>query len=279
VSKFEYCLWGADFMIAAIGWSLGGPWAGLLCLLVGASLIFIGLTKRDAGADNHPKTSGLIDFTYRPYPATRTTKAWHKWGLAVSLTCLVVLGSYLIIKHAKQVSGFGPQVKPDLMVWIVNPIAPQLLIWPLGTLAKDVRSDPLLWDIDRDDTVSSTSLIINEMKYDWIRTDQHGGPSPLLDQRDIQNVVKPGHHIFGYVTVACPDCDRIRLYWVYFVYGQGGWFAEIPRGVAPNPKAIGDSIPSLRAKGSLETILANITPTSRITIEDESQLRGRVPRD
>jgi len=36
VSKLEYCLWGADFMIGGIGWFFGGPYAGLACSVLGA---------------------------------------------------------------------------------------------------------------------------------------------------------------------------------------------------------------------------------------------------
>lgn len=169
--------------------------------------------------------------------------------------------------HEEQKNHPDKQGRPaDLISLIVNPTSPQLLIWPLGAVARNVEGDPLLWDIDRNDRISSDSLIINQMKYDWIRPDQHAGPTSLLDSRDIQSVVKPGHRIFGYLTITCPDCDRVRLYWIYFVYGQGGWFAEVPKGVSLNPKAIGDSIPLLREDNALEQYLAHIPQISRIPI-------------
>ena len=182
--------------------------------------------------------------------------------LAIVLSS-IVLGCSLLAADTWAPKPIGR--KPDLMVSIVNPTAPQLIIWPLYTVARNVESEPLLGDIDRDDAVSSNSLIINQMKYDWIRQDQHAGPSALLDSRDIQNVVRSGHHIFGYLTVTCPDCERVRLYWIYFTYGKGGWFAEIPRGTVPNPKGIGNSIPSLRG-GGIENILENIPQSSKVPI-------------
>jgi len=45
VSKLEYYLWGADFMIGGIGWFFGGPYAGLACFAIGSILILVGLTK------------------------------------------------------------------------------------------------------------------------------------------------------------------------------------------------------------------------------------------
>lgn len=45
MSKLEWYLWGADFMIAGIGYHFGGPSAALVCFGIGAILILIGLTK------------------------------------------------------------------------------------------------------------------------------------------------------------------------------------------------------------------------------------------
>jgi len=136
-------------------------------------------------------------------------------------------------------------VKPDLAFTIVNPAAPGLILWPLHSVALNVKADPLLWDIDREDK-GTDSLLVNEAKYDWIRPDQHGGPTGLLHPNDVQNVVKPGHRIVGYITIACPDCERVLVCWVYFVCGQNGWFMDTSSRGGPNPARLADSIPALR---------------------------------
>jgi hypothetical protein len=197
--------------------------------------------------------------------ATNLTRWIAIIGVVILLAAAILLDR--AFPMSKTITPPLPEAKPDLVGWIVNPTSPQLLLWPTGAVARSVEADPLLWDIDRDDKTSGDSLIVNQMRYDWIRPDQHGGPSSLLDSRDIQNVVKPGHRIFGYLTLTCPECDRVRLYWIYFVYGQGGWFAEIPKGIAPNPKAIGNSIPLLRRNNALlQQELGNIPEISRIPI-------------
>jgi len=44
----------------------------------------------------------------------------------------------------------------------------------------------------------------------------------------VQSIVKPNDRIFGMVTVSCPDCVKDRQYWLYFVFGSGGWYCEVP---------------------------------------------------
>ena len=32
--------------------------------------------------------------------------------------------------------------------------------------------------------------------------------------------------LFGYATIQCPVCNKVRVYWVYIIYGIDGVFAE-----------------------------------------------------
>jgi len=141
------------------------------------------------------------------------------------------------------------RVEPDIVAVVVNPATPWLVFWPVHATAKDVQANPLLWDVDREDK-SLNSLRINQMKYDWIRQDQHAGPTSLLHADDINTVVKIGHRIFGYIQIGCPDCRTIKLYFVYFEYGKGGSYAEIPPGKVPDPRTISEKlIPAIRQDG------------------------------
>jgi hypothetical protein len=146
-------------------------------------------------------------------------------------------------------------VKPDLAFVLVDPIAPGLILWPLHSNAFNVKADPLLWDIDREDG-NTDSLLVNEAKYDWIRPDQHGGPTALLHPNDVRNTVKPGHRIIGYITIGCPDCEHVRICWVYFIYGKNGWFMDVSRHGGPNPARLAESIPTLR-NGDPEQFLSS----------------------
>jgi hypothetical protein len=156
--------------------------------------------------------------------------------------------------------------KPDLEIVIVDPSEPKMVFWPIHATARDVKADPLLWDIDRDDK-GLDSLHVNEAKFDWIRTDQHGGPSALIHPDDRNNVVKPGHRIYGYVTVTCPDCKKVSMCWVYFVYGQSGWYAQVPDGRIPDPQKIAiELIPAIRQYGA-DNLTTAIPKSSMIPIQ------------
>jgi hypothetical protein len=136
----------------------------------------------------------------------------------------------------------------------------------LHDVARDVKADSVLWDIDRED-MSTDSMPVYQVKYDWIRTDQGGGPTDLMSLAD-KNIAKVGHRVFGFVSVACPYCERPKVYWVYFVYGQDGWYLEVPNHEYPVMKVIVDQIiPAIRANGV--SVLSKVIPEeSRIKIKE-----------
>jgi hypothetical protein len=42
-----------------------------------------------------------------------------------------------------------------------------------------------------------------------------------------QSEVKKGDRVFGFVDVTCPNCSKVRRYWLYFKYGSElGWSSE-----------------------------------------------------
>lgn len=155
--------------------------------------------------------------------------------------------------------------KPDLNMMIVNPAAPGLVLFTLYAVAKDARANPLLWDIDREDKGTDSLFVNQTAKYDWIRLEERGGPTGLLHPSDLTNIVKPGHRIIGYVTVACLNCKRDRQYLTYFVYGSGGWYTEVPGGRGINPRKIAELIPEIR-QGGPEKVLSFIPQSARISI-------------
>jgi hypothetical protein len=121
--------------------------------------------------------------------------------------------------------------KADLGIEVVYPTAPAIDVFSLNhVMAHEVKEDPVVWDLDGD---LSSSLQVNEGKYDWLRSDQHGGPVAVLFSGDVKDKVKPGHRIFGFISVTCPLCKRVRTYWIYFAWGEGGWYAEIPERAIP----------------------------------------------
>ncbi len=59
-------------------------------------------------------------------------------------------------------------------------------------------------------------------KTEYVRPKGAMGPFPL----EFRPVPKEGDRVFGYITVQCPDCVQLRLYWIYLVVGSEGWYAE-----------------------------------------------------
>jgi hypothetical protein len=101
VSKLEYYLWGADFAIGGIGYFLGGPYAGLVCFLIGGVLILTGLNKKEESeAKGSPVV--LVDDGNRPYVRTSRIKRWHKWGLATCILGLFILIAYRVVRKSKE---------------------------------------------------------------------------------------------------------------------------------------------------------------------------------
>jgi len=70
------------------------------------------------------------------------------------------------------------------------------------------------------------------------------------------SVVKKGDRVFGYVTVTCPNCVKVRRYWLYFTHGSEiGWYSEF------------------EAKQKVEL------PIGRLLLDTEQTLNKLVPSD
>jgi hypothetical protein len=96
MSNLERWLWAVDFVISGIGWFFGGPYAALLCFTVAGLLIFIALTTKEQGDSKHRI---LID-EHTAYIGG--VKKWHKWGIGISIICVLSLVSYGVIQHVKK---------------------------------------------------------------------------------------------------------------------------------------------------------------------------------
>lgn len=104
MSKIESFLWGADFLIAAIAYLVGGVYPGLLCLLIGASLILYAFLKKEESTPDKKPHRRLVDAHNQPYVSTKGKV--RKVGLVISIAVVVVIVIYLAISRspAKQVS-------------------------------------------------------------------------------------------------------------------------------------------------------------------------------
>jgi hypothetical protein len=153
------------------------------------------------------------------------------------------------------------EIKPDVTLRIVRTKTPSVVVVPADATPQNINVTPLLFDLDGAD--QEHSLNIRPLTFDWIRLDQRGAPMELVNASDN---VKAGHRVFGFISVTCPKCAHVRSYWIYFVYGSGGWYAELPDYKSPDPAKISEALPGLRAKG--EAAMTNVPPTRRPITEN-----------
>jgi len=92
----------------------------------------------------------------------------------------------------------------------------------------------------------------------------------LFRDSRVASLLKEGNRLFGFAFVVCPDCVQQRDFWVYIVWGKGGWFAPLPD-IAPyvHVNTLFKAIPAIiRNPGLIDTIAP---PKSRIEIRDWDQ--------
>jgi hypothetical protein len=183
------------------------------------------------------------------------------WGLFV--LALVVIG-------AQQFVAARAAIPPDLKLTFSFPKNPSALATLVkSSVAKTVNVNPIFWDLDALDTMKDKSLSTQSYPFEYIKTDQPGGPVQLLQQGVIGNPVKPGHRIFGFVSVACIDCVTFHAYWIYFRFGEdGGWYAELPPGQAPQMRILADSIPKLSTLTE-EALKQSVSPAEPAPIPEQ----------
>ncbi len=131
MSKLERYLWGIDFMIGAVGYLAGGPYAALVAFFVGAALILSGLLRKDESEDS-PRPSILTD-KGSPYPRASRLKSWHRYGLAVSLLCIVVLACLGFVHYSKNRN----RTRVDQGGCKIEQQEPMPQVWPSPDKASD----------------------------------------------------------------------------------------------------------------------------------------------
>lgn len=64
-------------------------------------------------------------------------------------------------------------------------------------------------------------------KADYILPGRAAGPMSLGFYPSVVEVQpKDGDQLFGQATIQCPVCSKVRVYWVYMIYGSFGVYAE-----------------------------------------------------
>jgi hypothetical protein len=180
---------------------------------------------------------------------------------------------------AKQIGQIGSAAifdttKPDIgLVW-VDKAEPSLEVVNLS--AKKPIDQPkyvvALFNLDVPSTIDPehrpTILQIPAQTGDFIRPNERSGPTSVFDP--VKSTLKHGDRLFGFTRVMCPDCQTDRDYWVYIVWGSGGWYAPVkPRDYLINLDSLFKVLPQIVANS--EAALSELVPPSeRIEIKNRS---------
>lgn len=158
------------------------------------------------------------------------------------------------------------KVPPDVTLRFVHLKGPGLQLKNQSdVVARDIKYSVVLWNLDLPDRLDPLPIPVSS--FDWIKPYAVGGPQNVFFTPLVTPLLHPGDRLFGSAAVSCPECGRGHTYVVSIVWGQGGWFAEMPEekeGVALIP-----SRPTKETIGNyVKELLSRAPEHSRITIEE-----------
>jgi hypothetical protein len=151
--------------------------------------------------------------------------------------------------------------KKELTVALIN-------VSPPGIVVRDPKLTLVIWDLDlpdHDEPLPEGRVITKTFDGKWIRQEEIFIVIRFTRVPEVAALIKPGHRLFGWMTVTCPDCIRTKAYWIYTIHGEGGWYTEIQRGY-PQLDKVKALLPQIR--DDPETFFSANPKESRIVIED-----------
>jgi hypothetical protein len=156
----------------------------------------------------------------------------------------------------------------DLGLKFVYPKSVDLALLNLSgiEIVRDPKYQVVLWNLDTPAgrEIRQPLPIPVSTARDFIRPRDYLGPLQIMGQPGVRSLVKNGDRIFGCAMALCSNCRSTRYYWLYFVDGQGGWYAE---GKRPNLQTIAKHLPNISQNP--EQFLLQVAPLKkRLRIED-----------
>lgn len=162
----------------------------------------------------------IIDLVYRS-PLTINWSFKRKHFLATSGVLLVMAIGWRPIRD----DYIGTET-PDLALQFVYPKSPMLRILNVSNVtARQIKFTIAVWDIDKPQEKNPLQIPIQT--FDFIRPHLFGGNEGVFEPLVRSGVIKPGMRLFGSASTECPDCRKGHTYWLYIIWGQGGWYSEI----------------------------------------------------
>lgn len=199
-------------------------------------------------------------YTFPAVKAKSRRQRFKVTGIASSVALVVIasFGWWLMPslaqdRESEEVKKIGPaptpqptqQEQPDISARLVYPKGlAVLLVNESNVVLREPKYFPVLWNLDGEKW--SNPLPIPAASGDWIRPGLTQGPNALITQPQISPLVKQGDRLFGAIQVSCPDCERVRAYWVYAIHGVGGWYADFPEDKYPDFSALMKLMPEIR---------------------------------
>jgi hypothetical protein len=161
-----------------------------------------------------------------------------------------------------------PAELPDISLVFVYPQAISVLIVNTSNvLLRDPKYFMVIWDLDIEGRTDPLPIPAVTLTGEWIWPHTAIGPNQVITQPQVAPLVKRGDHLMGCATVDCLTCGNAKGYWIYAIYGEGGWFAETkPKGQWPSWVAVFKLLPEIRKNP--EHFFSDIPQADRIKIGD-----------
>ncbi len=166
-----------------------------------------------------------------------------------------------------------PVNQAELELWLVNP--GMLSVIGKNESASILVRDPTylasFWNLDEAGASQGLPAFRRSDSGDFIKPGEFGfGPSAVFDLTGPSapytvGRIKQGDRLFGLGTANCSNCEKSKCYWIYYVYGVGGWYS--PRESHTDQTCIAgyEAILS-RIKANQATVFSAIPQASRRTI-------------
>ena len=106
--------------------------------------------------------------------------------------------------------------------------------------------------------------IPTQVLNDFVKHRLNGGVPLLQLNEQTRQHVKLGDKLFGTVDVTCLNCDKTRIYWIFFEVGKGGWYSYD----ASFPELGGTIQVPESDKGGEEIIDAQVPPNQRVVMPE-----------
>lgn len=138
---------------------------------------------------------------------------------------LLLLGAYLTLLELRTALA-----RPDAVLVFAEPQSPLFkVINDSDAVMRDAKYGFHIYDLDAvGDEDGPLNLLIPFQSLEPIRPQAGMGPWTIESLSLRKDGIKPGHRLFGWASISCPECLRRRVYWIYSKFGEEGWYAEIP---------------------------------------------------